>query len=148
MSNAKRLAAKGVPFKLNNGQTVHARYTFAGIAEVEEQFGSLDAMTKSISVQEGEAPKAMWGPVLKAFYCALLDETVDGEPVTLDLLGRLVDPGDFPAVTDVIGEALDQAFPTKQPAEIKPAAPRNSRGRTGTTSAQSRSDGLTAISGG
>lgn len=119
MTNAKQLAARGVPITLADGREVRLRYDMEALEAIEGAFGSLAAMQEELAED-----KKMFTALNTVIAAGLKHEGLSREDVV-----KLMDPAELEAYSEAMSEAFDQAFPQKAQAarenvaELKPTSP-------------------------
>jgi hypothetical protein len=100
VTDGDRVIAPGVPLELNDGTTVRVRFGYKQLQRLEKRFGSLQALFTGMEA-------GMSGEFFGSFFPALAIGCNKSE----DELSDLIEPGNAATHMQVLGEALEQAFP-------------------------------------
>lgn len=152
-SEGAALQGRGAPLTLADGRFVRVRYGMAGLVQIEEDFGSIMAVTSFLegmtaSGEKGAQPGKVFGPLVKLLAAGLVHMGITSR-MLLEL--DLIEPDELQEVAGAVALAFADAFPkaaAKVAARGEAPAPSGAPdGESGTTSGPSSSDGPKQSSG-
>lgn len=135
MDDGERLAARGMPLTLADGETVMVRFGFDELEQLERLLGGLDNLKEEFNTRS---------------VGVTLDALAIATGIPRDQIGARLDTRKVNDYTEVVGDALRQAFPPRSDDEEEAGgSPKvnGSHGAPSITSLPSSSGAATAISG-